>query len=84
MDNWCQDPVNSQPTLHRPPPATFGPARLQHRVGSVMPAASESPLRVMHSLADRELLIQNVLEAVRERRNVMPEWSRSRELEFLL
>ena len=38
----------------------------------------------MHSSADRELLIQNVLEAVRACRNVMPERSRNRELEFLL
>ena len=84
MDNWCQDPVNSQPTLHRPPPATFGPAQLQQRVGSVRPAANASPLRMMHSSADRELLIQNVLEAVRTRRNVMPERSRNRELKILL
>ena len=40
MDNWWQEPVDSQPTLHRPPPATFGSARLQHRVGNVMPAAN--------------------------------------------
>ena len=41
MDNWSQGPVNSQPTLHKPPPATFGPARLQHRVGSVRLASNE-------------------------------------------
>ena len=84
MNSWCQDPVNTQPTLLKPHPATFSPARLQHRVGSVMPATNESPLRVMHSSADRELLIRNVLEAVGARRNVMPERSRSRELELLL
>ena len=38
----------------------------------------------MHSSADRELLIRNVLEAVAARRNVMPEQSRNRELELLL
>ena len=67
IDNWCQDPVYSQPTLLRPPPATGGSAR--YRVGSVMPASNESPWRVMHSSADRELLIRNVLEAVGARRN---------------
>ena len=38
----------------------------------------------MHSSADRELLIRNVLEAVGARRNVMSEQSLSRELELLL
>ena len=42
MDNWWQDPVDSQPTLHKPPPATFGSAQLQHRVGNVVPAAKET------------------------------------------
>ena len=74
-----QDPVDSQPTLRKPPPATFGSARLQHKVRSVMPAASEPPPRVTHSSADRELLIQNVLEAVRSRRNIIPERSQERE-----
>ena len=46
-----------------------------------MPAASEPPPRVT---ADRELLIQNVLEAVRARRNIIPERSQERELEFML
>ena len=76
--------MNSHPTLLKPPPATCGSARLQHRVGSVMPAANESPRRVMHSLADRELLIRNVLEAVGAGRNVIPKRSRNRELELLL
>ena len=84
MDSVRQDPVDSQPTLHRPPPAKFGSARLQHNVGSVMPAASEPPPRVTHSSADRELLIQNVLKAVRSRRNIIPEQSQERELEFML
>ena len=82
--NWCQDPVYSQPTLLKPPPATGGSARLQYRVGSVIPASNESPRRVMHSSADRELLIRNVLEAVRARRNIISKRSRSRELELLL
>ena len=84
MDSVQQDPVDSQSTLHKPPPATFGSARLQHKVGSVMPAASEPPPRVTHSSAERELLIQNVLEAVRSRRNIIPERSQERELEFML
>ena len=49
-----------------------------------MPAVSEPPPRVTHSSADRELLIQNVLEAVRSRRNIIPERSQERELEFML
>ena len=44
----------------------------------MMPALNESPRRVRHSLADRELLIRNVLEAVGARRNDMSERSRSR------
>ena len=84
MDSVRHDPVDSQPTLHKPPPATFGSTRLQHKVGSVKPAASEPPPRVSHSSADRELLIQNVLEAVRSRRNIIPERSQERELELML
>ena len=49
-----------------------------------MPASNESPRRVIHNSADRELLIQNVLEAVGARRNVNSKRSRSRELELLL
>ena len=30
MDSVRQDPVDSQPTLHKLPPATFGSAQLQH------------------------------------------------------
>ena len=60
MNSGRQDPFDSQPILHDPP-VTFGSTRVQHKVGSVMPAVSEPPPRVMHSLADRELLIQNVL-----------------------
>ena len=78
IDNWCQDPLYSQLTLVMPPPATGGSARLRYRVGSVMPALNESPRRVRHSSADRELLIRSVLEAVGARRNVMSERSRSR------
>ena len=49
-----------------------------------MPTSNESPRMVMHSSADKELLIRNVLEAVGARRNVMSKRSRSRELELLL
>ena len=84
IDNWWQDPVYSQPTLLMPPPVTCGSARLQYRVGNVMPASNESHWRVMHSLADRELLIRNVLEALGTRRNVNSKRSRSRALELLL
>ena len=80
MDSVWQDPFDSQPTLCKPPPVTFGSARLQHKVGSVMPAVSEPSPRVTHSSADRELLIQNVLEAMRSRRNIIPERSQEREL----
>ena len=76
---WCQkwplqsgtDPVYSQPKLLMPPPAT---GSSEFTVGSVMPALDESPRRVSHSLADRELLIRNVLEAVGARREVISEW----------
>ena len=44
----------------------------------------EPPPRVTHSSADRELLIQNILEAVRSCRNIIPERSQERELEFML
>ena len=84
IDNWCQNTLYSQPTLLMPPPVTGGSARLRYRVGSVMPALNESPRRVRHSSADRELLILKVLEAVGARRNVMSERSRSREVELLL
>ena len=84
IDNWCQDPEYSQPTLLMPPPPTGSSSRLQYRVGNVMPVWNKSPRRVRHSSADRELLICNVLEAVGARRNVMSERSWSSELELLL
>ena len=65
MDSGRQNPFDSQPTPGMAPLVTFGSARVQHKVGSVMPAVSETPPRVTHSSADRELLIENVLEAVR-------------------
>ena len=49
-----------------------------------MPALDDSPRRVSHSSANRELLICNVLEAVGARRKVMSGRLRSRELELLL
>ena len=81
IENWCQDPMYSQPKLLMPPPAT---GSSEFRVGSVMPALDESPRRVSHSSADRELLIRNVLEAVGARREVMSGRLQSRELELLL
>ena len=72
-----QDPVDSQSMLQatvldKSSPATFGSARLQQDVGSVIPTARRPPPRVTHSSADRELLIQNILEAVRTRRTTIP------------
>ena len=50
----------------------------------MIPALNKSPRRARHGVADRELLIRNVLEAVGARRDVMSERSRNRELELLL
>ena len=47
--------------------ATAKPAPLQQDVGHVVSMPGGSPPRVTHSSADRELLIQSVLEAVRSR-----------------
>ena len=57
--------------LDKSPPATFGSARLQQ-------SSRSPPPRVTHSSADRELLIQNVLEAVRMRRTTIPQRSEER------
>ena len=81
IKNWCQDTVYSQPKLLMPPPATGSSV---FTVGSVMPALDESPRRVSHSSAERELLIRKVLEAVGARREVILERRRSTELELLL
>ena len=75
IENWCQDPVDSQPKLLMPPPVT---GSSEFRVRSVM-ALDDSPWRV-----NRELLIRNVLEAVGARREAMSGRLRSRELELLL
>ena len=53
MDSVRQDPFDSQPTLRKPPPVTFGSARSQHKVGSVMPAVSEPPPRVTKDCTHR-------------------------------
>ena len=45
IDNWCQDPVYSQPTLLIPPPSTGKSSRMQYRVGNVIPALNKSPRR---------------------------------------
>ena len=48
--------------------ATSGSTRLHQDVGCVIPTTRGPPPRVAHSSVDRELLMQNVLEAVRARR----------------
>ena len=78
IDNWCQDPVYSQPTLLMPPPSTGKSSRMRYRIGNVIPTLNKSPRRARHNAADRELLIRNVLEAVGARRDVMSERSQNR------
>ena len=84
IDNWCQDPGYSQPTLLMPSPSTGKSRRMRYRVGNVIPALNKSPRRARQGAVDREFLIRNVLEAVGARRDVMSERSRNRELELLL
>ena len=64
--------------------ATADSARLQQDVGHVTPLTTGPPPRVTHSSADRELLIQSILEVVRARRTIIPQRSQDRELEFML
>ena len=64
--------------------ATSESARLQQDVGHVIPTTRGPPPRVTHSPADRELLMQSILEAVRARRTIIPQRSQERELEFML
>ena len=84
-----QDPDNSQlmpevTRLDKSLPETSGSTRL-HQDGGRMISATRGPLpRVTHSSADRELLIRNVLEAVRARRTTTPQRSQERELDFML
>ena len=52
---------------------------LQLDVGHVVPTPRGSPPRVTHSSADRELLIQRILETVRARRTIIPQHSQERE-----
>ena len=61
IENRGQNSTHRQPKLLMPPLAT---SSSQFRVGSVMPALDQSPRRVNHSPADRELLIRTVLQAV--------------------
>ena len=65
IENRGQSSTHRQPKLLMPSPAINSS---EFRVGSVMPALNQSPRRVNHSSADRELLIRTVLEAVRARR----------------
>ena len=60
-------------------PTTFGSTRLYQDGGRIIPTARGLPPRVTHSSADRELLIPNVLKAVRARRTTIPQWSQERE-----
>ena len=88
MGSVIQDPDDSQSlsqatVLDKSLPATFGSTRLYQDGGRVIPTARGPPPRVTHSSADRELLIQNVLKAVRARRTTIPQWSQKRELEFI-
>ena len=57
-----------KPKLFMPPPATDSSV---FTVESVMPTSDESLRRGSHSLADRELLIRNVLEAMGTRRDII-------------
>ena len=49
-------------------PVTSGSTRLHQDVGRVIPTTRGPPPGVTHSSADREILMQNVLEAIRARR----------------
>ena len=65
IENCGQSSTHRQPKLFMPSP---GLSSSEFRVGSVIPALDQSPRTVNHSLADRELLIRTVLEAVGARR----------------
>ena len=78
-----QDPADSQSmsqatVLDKSLPATFGSTQLYQDGGRVIPTARGPPPRVTHSSADRELLIQNVLKAVRARQTTIPQRSQGR------
>ena len=84
-----QDPdgsrsVSQVTVLDKSHSATDKSAPLQQDVGHVIRPTRGPPPRVTHSLADRELLIQSILEAVRVRRTIIPQRSQDRELEFML
>ena len=84
-----RDPDSSQlmpevTMLDKSLPETSGSTRL-HQDGGHMISETRGPLpRVTHSSAGRELLIRNVLDAVRARRTIPPQRSQERELEFML
>ena len=76
--------ISQVTVLNKSLSATTKSARLQQDVGHVIPPTRGPPTRVTHSSADRELLIQNVLEVVQARRTIIPQRSQERELEFML
>ena len=86
MGSVIQDPDDSQSLLQATvlDKSTFGSTRLYQDGGRVIPTARGQPPRVIHSSADRELLIQNVLRAVEARRTTIPQRSQERELELML
>ena len=53
IDNWCQNPLYSQPTLLMHPPSTGKSSRMRYRVGNVIPSLNKSPRRARYSEADR-------------------------------
>ena len=79
----CQDAVYRKPKLLMDPPATDSSV---YTVESVRPTSDESTRRGGggHSLADRELLIRNVLETMGIRRDIISGRRRNTELEQLL
>ena len=84
-----QDPDGSQSVsqvtvLDKSHLTTAKSAPLQQDVGHVVPTPIGSPPRVTHSSADRELLIQSILEMIQSRRIIIPQRSQVRELEFML
>ena len=89
MGSVRQDPDGSQSMSQvtvsdKSLPATSGSTRLHQDVGRVIPTMRGPHLRVTHSSADRERLIQNVLEAVRACRATIPQRLQERELDFML
>ena len=67
IDNWWQDPVYSQPMLLRPPPTTYGSARLQYRVGwmtLIDPDGPQTPMVFQHWGASLRLKTKRRVHAI--------------------